>query len=91
MYHVVDDDGLTDIIIGEAVMYILDGKMPSTRAALLLQLESILMTENDTRRKQATFSAISLVKVSLSGSPPISSADKKDFLRPEHPNPATRH
>ncbi|AIR87698.1 hypothetical protein [Pantoea rwandensis] len=91
MYHPVDDDGLTDIIIGEAVMIILEEKIPITRTALLLQLERILMTENDAKRKQATFSAISLVKDSLSESPPMRTSDKKDFLMALYADTMTRH
>lgn len=60
-----DDEKLADVIIGEAVMSMLDRDSPVTTASLLVKLQSLQMTENDARRKKAIFCAIREIRTSL--------------------------
>lgn len=71
-----EDRKLTDLILGEAVMTILDDDAPVSFVALLNELESILMTENDAERKKATLYAINMVKAHIVETSPLQ-ADKK--------------
>ncbi|WP_194205824.1 hypothetical protein [Superficieibacter sp. 1612_C1] len=60
-----EDKKLTDIILGEAVIKILDSDEPVSFEALLTELESMLMAERIAERKKAILSAINLVKANL--------------------------
>ncbi|POP45836.1 hypothetical protein CHU32_08490 [Superficieibacter electus] len=56
---------LTDLILGEAVIKILDADAPISFDTLLIELESMLMAESIAERKRAILSAINLVKANL--------------------------
>lgn len=60
-----EDKKLTDIILGEAVVKILDSDAPVSFDTLLTELESMLMAERTAERKKAILSAINLVKANL--------------------------
>lgn len=61
-----EDEKQADMMIGEAVIALIDGDVPVTSASLLMKLQSLLMTENDARRKKAIFCAIREVRTALS-------------------------
>lgn len=61
-----DEEKQIDTIIGEAAIELLEGEAPISSATLLMKLQSLLMTENDARRKKAIFCAIRAIKSALS-------------------------
>ncbi|KNC09986.1 hypothetical protein AC791_15350 [Klebsiella sp. RIT-PI-d] len=60
-----EDEKLTDIILGEAVIKILDSDAQVSFESLLTELESMMMAERNIVRKKAILSAINLVKANL--------------------------
>jgi len=60
-----EDEKLTNIILGEAAINILDSDAPVSFEALLTELESMLLAGRIAKRKKAILSAINLVKANL--------------------------
>ncbi|POP44917.1 hypothetical protein CHU32_13610 [Superficieibacter electus] len=60
-----EDKKLTDLILGEAVVKILDADAPVSFDTLLTELESMLMAERIAERKKAILSAINFIKANL--------------------------
>ncbi|WP_414163848.1 hypothetical protein ACMGGS_18535 [Superficieibacter sp. BNK-5] len=60
-----EDKKITDLILGEAVVKILDADAPVSFDTLLTELESMLMAERIAERKKSILSAINLVKTYL--------------------------
>lgn len=60
-----EDQRLTDLILGEAVVKILDSDAQVNFESLLTELESMLMAERNAERKKSILSAINLIKANL--------------------------
>lgn len=53
-----ENEQLTDVLIGEAVLFLLRGKSPVTTRALIARLHAMLAQETDVRRRKALNSVI---------------------------------
>ncbi len=53
-----ENEQLTDVLIGEAILFLLRGKSPVTTRALLSRLRTMLAQETDTRRRETLKSVI---------------------------------
>lgn len=64
-----DEDKLTDIVLGEAILALLRGDAPVSNASLIQQLQQMSAVEKDTARQRACQLAIAEVRNNRSASP----------------------
>ena len=60
-----EDERLSDIIMGEAVIELLDEREPLTSGLLLLKLQTFLLAAKETWRERAIHDAIRSVQAAL--------------------------
>lgn len=63
--YINQDKRLTDTIIGEAILELLDERVHITNAILLLKLQTFLIAANETWRKAAVRGAIRSVQAAV--------------------------
>ncbi|NDJ57550.1 hypothetical protein GWD52_11210 [Enterobacteriaceae bacterium 4M9] len=64
-----ENEQLTDVLIGEAVLFLLRGKSPVTTRALISRLRAMLAQETDVRRREALKSVIVEISARENGVP----------------------